>query len=90
MTDQVYLIFWNVLLFPKVAQSWSLTRIIQRTVTVDRLQHTLEQARIPAQQCLKPYDDPETLRPPRGLVSISCLRYDTQPTARAVGLTVIS
>jgi hypothetical protein len=91
MTDQVYLIFLERFTIPQGGPKLCLDPwIIQHTVTVDTLQHALAQAHIPAQQCQKPYDDPETLRLRAG-AGVDFL-FTIRQTAYGppVGLTVIS
>src|SRR5262245_24975746 len=91
MTDQVYLIFLERFTIPQGGPKLRLDPwIIQPTLTVDTLQHALKQEYIPAEQCRKSYDDPETLRLRVG-VGVDFL-FTTQQTAYGppVGLTVIS
>jgi len=90
-TDQLYLIFLEHFTVPSGGTKLHLDPwIIQQSLTVDTLEHGLEQNHIPVQRDRKPYDDPHTLRLRAG-VGVEFLFTTMDTSARSpAGLTAVS
>jgi hypothetical protein len=64
--------------------------IIQHTLTIDILQHALEQKHIPVQRDRKPYDDPDMLRLRAGIGVEFLFTTTSMPERSPACLTVVS
>jgi hypothetical protein len=89
-TDQLDLIFLDHFTIPSGGAKLHVDPwIIERALTLETLQHALEQSRIPVRRDHKPYDDPDTLRLRAG-VGVEFLFTTTMSEGAAANLVVVS